>query len=144
MENLGINSNIKYIVGLNAYFSNGNTAEPAYSYNVYSWFSAIVELNLVPFAFISLLFYPCYSRLLLSTIFFVPVESTIGGLRCISNISHMPRPRRLGWSPLARALFYPLQTIVNDYQAVSDLYSFFSDFFLYVLIRPWIWRLALD
>ena len=33
------------------------TAEPAYSYNVYSRFSAIVELNLVPFAFISLFFY---------------------------------------------------------------------------------------
>ena len=41
-----------------------NTAEPAYSYNVYSRFSAIVELNLVPFASISILFYPCYSRLL--------------------------------------------------------------------------------
>ena len=44
---------------------NLTTAEPAYSYNVYSRFSAIVEFNLVPFAFISLLFYPCYSRLLL-------------------------------------------------------------------------------
>ena len=42
-----------------------DTAEPAYSYIVYSRFLAIVELNLVPFAFISLLFYPCYSRLLL-------------------------------------------------------------------------------
>ena len=31
------------------------TAEPAYSYNVYSGFLAIVELNLVSFAFISLL-----------------------------------------------------------------------------------------
>ena len=41
-----------------------HTAEPAYSYIVYSRFLAIVELNLVPFAFISLLFYPCYSRLL--------------------------------------------------------------------------------
>ena len=41
------------------------TAEPAYSYNVHSRFLAIVELNLVPFVFISLLFYPCYSRLLL-------------------------------------------------------------------------------
>ena len=42
---------------------NQPTAEPDYS-NVYSRFSAIVELNLVPFAFVSLLFYPCYSRLL--------------------------------------------------------------------------------
>ena len=42
-----------------------NTAEPAYSYIVYSRFLAIVELNLVPFTFISVLFYPCYSRLLL-------------------------------------------------------------------------------
>ena len=41
------------------------TAEPAYSYNVYSRFSAMVKLNLVPFAFVSLLFYPCYSRILL-------------------------------------------------------------------------------
>ena len=41
------------------------TAEPAYSYIVYSRFFAIVELNFVPFAFISLLFYPYYSRLLL-------------------------------------------------------------------------------
>ena len=41
------------------------TAEPAYSYNVYSRFSAIVELNLVPFAFVSLLFNPCYDILLL-------------------------------------------------------------------------------
>ena len=41
-----------------------NTAEPNYSYNGYSRFLAIVELNLVPFAIISLLFYPCYSRLL--------------------------------------------------------------------------------
>ena len=41
------------------------TAEPAYSNIVYSRFLAIVELNLIPFAFISLLFYPCYSRLLL-------------------------------------------------------------------------------
>ena len=32
------------------------TAEPAYSYNLYSRFLAIVELNLVPSAFISLLF----------------------------------------------------------------------------------------
>ena len=42
-----------------------STAERAYSYNVYSRFLAILELNLVPFAIISLLFYPCYSRLLL-------------------------------------------------------------------------------
>ena len=42
-----------------------DTAEPAYSYNVYSRFSAIVELNFVPFAFISSLFNPCYSRLFL-------------------------------------------------------------------------------
>ena len=41
------------------------TAEPAYSYIVYNRYSAIVVLNLVPFAFISLLFYPCYNRLLL-------------------------------------------------------------------------------
>ncbi len=44
---------------------NEPTEEPAYSYIVRSIFLAIVELNLVPFAFISLLFYPCYSRFLL-------------------------------------------------------------------------------
>ena len=42
-----------------------NTAEPAYSYIVYSRFLVIVELKLVPFAPVFLLFYPCYSRLLL-------------------------------------------------------------------------------
>ena len=42
-----------------------STAEPAYSYIVYSRFLAIVELNLIPPAFIFLLFYPCYNRLLL-------------------------------------------------------------------------------
>ena len=36
-------------------------AEPAYSYNVYSRFLAIVELDLVPFALISFLFYPCHN-----------------------------------------------------------------------------------
>ena len=41
------------------------TAEPVYSYIIYSRFFGIVELNLVPFAFISSLFYPYYSRLLL-------------------------------------------------------------------------------
>ncbi len=42
-----------------------HTAEPAYSYIVYSRFLAIVELNLIPLAFISLLFYPYNSRLFL-------------------------------------------------------------------------------
>ena len=42
-----------------------NTVEPAYSYLVCNRFSGITELNLVPFAFISLLFYPCWDRLLL-------------------------------------------------------------------------------
>ena len=65
--------------------SSSCTAGPAYSYIVYSRFLAIVELNLIPFAFISLLFYPCYSRLLLQqTNFFAPMESTIGGLCCTS------------------------------------------------------------
>ena len=60
------------------------TAELTYSYIVYSRFFTIVEFNLVPFAFISLLFYPCYSRLLFQqTKFFAPLGSTIGGLRCI-------------------------------------------------------------
>ena len=46
-------------------YSISHTAEPAYSYIVYSRLSAIVELNLVHFAFISLLSYPCYNKLLL-------------------------------------------------------------------------------
>ena len=45
--------------------SKTSTAESAYNYIVYSRFLAVVELILIPFAFISLLFYPCYSRLLL-------------------------------------------------------------------------------
>ena len=36
-----------------------STAEPAYSYIVYSRFLAIVKLNFVSFALFSLLLYPC-------------------------------------------------------------------------------------
>ena len=77
------------------------TAEPAYSYNVYSRFSAIVELNLYPFAFISLLFYPCYSRLLFQQTIFFLLESTKGGLCCIQR-THFYATKIPG--PLIRAL----------------------------------------
>ncbi len=41
------------------------TAEPAYSYIVYSRFLAIVELKSAPFIYVALLFYPSCIRLLL-------------------------------------------------------------------------------
>ena len=51
--------------GITSERSELSTAEPAYSYIAYSRFLAVVELNLIPFAFIIVLFYSCYSRLLL-------------------------------------------------------------------------------
>ncbi len=49
--------NLRFYIRLR--FDKETTAEPAYSYIVYSRFFAIVELNLVPLAIISLLLYPC-------------------------------------------------------------------------------------
>ena len=43
-----------------------DTAEPAYSYIIFNRFLAIVELNLDPYTFISLLFCPCYVDFLIS------------------------------------------------------------------------------
>ena len=42
-----------------------DTARPAYSYIVFDKFSAIAELELAPFVYIPLLFYPSYNKLLL-------------------------------------------------------------------------------
>ena len=38
-----------------------STAEPAYSYIVFNILPALVELNIIPFDFVYLLFYPCYN-----------------------------------------------------------------------------------